>query len=427
LFGRGSFQEVDHPAVFGPITKQAKTAFEPGEIVPMVAETLAAAGSRPRGPAFLDVSLEAMFTPGAFEVAAPVLATEDPLTGDVDEAMRLLSEAERPIVLLGSDVWLDGAEKAARDFVETQRVPVVMNGQGRGVVPSDHALAFNAARGAALAQADVIVIVGTPLDFRLKFGAFGETKVVHVVDHPSRIGAHANPAAAVAGPLTAALEALTSAKVRERDEWVAMLRAVEDTKRTSYEAELRSEQVPIHPVRVYGDLLPLLAPDTIVVIDAGDFGSYAGKYVDVLEPGGWLDPGPYGCLGTACGYALAAGTLYPGRRIVVLLGDGAAGFSMGDWDSLIRHGIDVTLVCGNNAAWGLEKLPMQNLFGYDVVADLRPETRYDEVMRALGGHGEFVRAPDELRPALERALATRGPSLVNVITDPSISYPRGQG
>jgi acetolactate synthase-1/2/3 large subunit len=164
--------------------------------------------------------------------------------------------------------------------------------------------------------------------------------------------------------------------------------------------------------------------DAIVICDGGDFASYAGRFVDVYEPGGWLDPGPYGCLGTAPGYALAAGLLHPGRQIVVLLGDGAAGFGMGDWDTLVRFGIDVTLICGNNGIWGLEKHPMKFLYGYDVAAELRPETRYEEVMRALGGHGELVRTPDELGPALERAFSTPGPSLVNVLTDPEVAYPR---
>ncbi|MCA1830410.1 MAG: hypothetical protein LC663_02690, partial [Actinobacteria bacterium] len=138
-------------------------------------------------------------------------------------------------------------------------------------------------------------------------------------------------------------------------------------------------------------------------------------------------PGPYGCLGTSAGYALGAGSLYPNRKIVVLLGDGAAGFSLADWDSLVRHSIDVTFVCGNNGAWGLEKQPMRGLYGREVAADLRPGTRYDEVMRAFGGHGELVREPAELGDAIARALATEGPSLVNVITDPEIAYPRGSG
>ena len=161
-----------------------------------------------------------------------------------------------------------------------------------------------------------------------------------------------------------------------------------------------------------------------MIADGGDFASYAGKFIDVYEPGGWLDPGPYGCLGISAGYALAAGLLYPERQVVVMLGDGAAGFSLADWDTLVRFNVNVTLVCGNNGIWGLEKHPMKFLYGYDVAADLRPETRYDQVMTALGGHGEMVNDPSQLGDAVARALATPGPSLLNIVTDPEIAYPR---
>ncbi len=152
--------------------------------------------------------------------------------------------------------------------------------------------------------------------------------------------------------------------------------------------------------------------------------SYAGKYVDTFVPGSFLDPGPYGCLGMGAGYALAAGLAHPDRQVVVLFGDGAVGFSLADLDTLVRFDVDVVAVVGNNGIWGLEKHPMQLIYGYDVVADLRPGTRYDEVMGALGGHGELVTEPAEVGPALDRAFATPGPSLVNVLTDPADAYPR---
>ena len=158
--------------------------------------------------------------------------------------------------------------------------------------------------------------------------------------------------------------------------------------------------------------------------DGGDFVSYAGKLVDSYEPGTFLDPGPYGCLGMGPGYALAAGLAHPDRQVVLLLGDGAAGFALGDFEALVRHGVDVVAVVGNNGIWGLEKHPMQALFGYDVVAELRPGIRYDEVVGALGGHGECISDPDEIGPALDRAFATKGVSLVNVLTDPADAYPR---
>lgn len=423
-WGQGSLQEMDHVPMFTPVTKYAATIFDTAEIGRATSEALSLAGAAHRGPVFLDVPMDTLFTRGEYDQPTVGAGTEASLLGEVTLAVELLSQAERPVLLIGSDVWADGAEKSARDLVERLRIPAFANGMGRGVIPADHTLSFASARGTAFARADLVIVAGTKLDFRIGFGKFGDAKVIHLVDDVALVGHHATPAAWIAGPLAAALDALATADAVDRDAWIGDLRAVETEKRAAFTDELRSSQSPIHPARIYGELVPLLERDAIVIADGGDFVSYAGKFVDVYEPGGWLDPGPYGCLGVSAGYALAAGTLYPGRQIVVMLGDGAAGFSMGDWDTLIRFGIDVTFVCGNNGIWGLEKHPMQFLYGYDVAAELRPGTRYDEVMRSLGGHGELVTDPDEITHALRRALATEGPSLVNILTSPEVAYPR---
>ena len=189
-------------------------------------------------------------------------------------------------------------------------------------------------------------------------------------------------------------------------------------------AALASDAEPVHPARIYGELLRVLEDDAVVIGDGGDFVSFAGKYIEPARPGGWLDPGPFGCLGTGLGYAIAARLARPSAQVVLLLGDGAAGFSLMDADTLVRHRLPVVIVCGNNGAWGLEKHPMRALYGYDVLADLQPGCRYDEVVRALGGAGELVTSPAAIAPALRRAFAANVPYLVNVVTDPEIAYPR---
>ena len=187
---------------------------------------------------------------------------------------------------------------------------------------------------------------------------------------------------------------------------------------------LADERAPLHPMRVYGELGAMLDRDAIVIGDGGDFVSYAGRMIDSYQPGCWLDPGPFGCLGSGPGYALAAKLAHPERQVVLLLGDGAFGFAGMEFDTLARHGVAVVGVMGNNGIWGLEKHPMEFIYGYSVAAELRPETRYDTVVEALGGQGSLVRTPAELRPALERAFAADVPALVNVLTDPSVAYPR---
>jgi acetolactate synthase-1/2/3 large subunit len=175
---------------------------------------------------------------------------------------------------------------------------------------------------------------------------------------------------------------------------------------------------------VYRELAEVMDRDAIVIGDGGDFVSYAGRVVESHEPGCWLDPGPFGCLGAGPGQALAAKLAHPERQVVLLLGDGAFGFSGMEFDTLARHGVNVVGVMGNNGIWALEKHPMEFLYGYSVAADLRPATRYDRVVEALGCHGELVERPEDLRGALERALSAETPALVNVLTDPSVVYPR---
>jgi len=265
-----------------------------------------------------------------------------------------------------------------------------------------------------------------PMDFRLGFGgSFGEETEIVAVDLAEPEREHPRAVAAECyGDLAATLGALAAAGNPDTSAWLEHLREVERDKREAEREQLADPRAPLHPMRVYGELSQVLDRDAIVIGDGGDFVSYAGRVVDSYAPGCWLDPGPFGCLGSGPGYALAAKLAHPQRQVVLLLGDGAFGFSGLEFDTLARHGVNVVGVMGNNGIWGLEKHPMEFLYGYSVAAELRPETRYDLVVEALGGHGELVREPDALRPALERALGAGRPALVNVLTDPSVAYPR---
>jgi acetolactate synthase-1/2/3 large subunit len=339
----------------------------------------------------------------------------------------LLRGAERPVIMAGSGLYWGEGERQLVDLAERHDVPVFLNGLGRGCVPADHELFFSRARGAGLSQADVALVVGVPLDFRLGFGAAfdPECEVIAIdVAEPER--EHPRPvSAALYGALPATLEALAGAAAGARHEpWIASLRTIEDARRAEEAADRADDRAPLHPMRVYAELARLLDRDAIMIGDGGDFVSYAGRVVDTYRPGCWLDPGPFGCLGAGPGQALAAKLAHPERQVVLLLGDGAFGFAGMEFDTLARHGVGVVGVIGNNGIWALEKHPMEAIYGYSVAADLRPETRYDKLAEALGCHGELVREPVELRPALARALGAGGPALVNVLTDPSVAYPR---
>jgi acetolactate synthase-1/2/3 large subunit len=434
-WGTGSLQELDHVPIVAPITKRARTAGQPDDVAAEFDAALRAARTAHRGPTFVDVPLDAW---GPTE--APVPAAPDPavLTGSAPDpdalaaVARLVGRARRPVLMLGADVYWAHADEAAAAFAAAARVPVFANDLARGLVPADDELAFSRARGLAFERADLVVVAGTPLDFRLGFGAFADAAVVHLADAPSGVATHVPLAASCAGDLRQAFAALAEQAPAagdptaraDRDDWVTTLRDDETARRAADEPRLNSDATPIDPVRVYGELRTRLDRDAIVVGDGGDFVSYAGRYVDTYRPGCFLGPGPYGCLGTGMGYALGAATAHPDRQVVALFGDGALGFTLGDLDTLARHGARVTAVVGNNGVWGLEKHPMRLLFGTDLVADLAPETRYDQAAEALGVRGELVRTPGELGPALDRALAHDGPGLVNVLTDPDDAYPR---
>jgi acetolactate synthase-1/2/3 large subunit len=326
-------------------------------------------------------------------------------------------------------VWLGRAEDAARQAAQALRLPVVTNGQARGVLPGGHELLVSRARSLALAEADLVIVAGVPLDFRLRYGSFGPegapAKVVHVADAPGVLAAHCPLAATAAGDLTAFFTALADKSRPAPDpDWLPRLQAATRTAMDADAPLLASDAEPVHPMRVYGELLRALDDDAVVIGDGGDFVSFAGRHVEPRKPGRWLDPGPFGCLGTGLGYAAAARLAHPSAQVVLLLGDGAAGLSLMDADTLARHNLPVVMICGNNGAWGLEKEPMRAVYGYDVAADLRPGTRYDEVVRALGGAGELVTSPGQLGPALRRAFASGVPYLVNVVTDVEAGYPR---
>jgi acetolactate synthase I/II/III large subunit len=379
------------------------------------------------GPAFVDFPLDQVFGEApSSDAPGPSIPIREPDARALDRAAALLREAERPVIMAGTGLYWGRGEDALRSLAEEARIPVFLNGLGRGCLPADHDLFFSRVRSQALREADLAVVIGVPLDFRLGFGAgFADGADVVVIDVAEPERDHPRPVAAeLYGDLPGILTGLRGAGGAASPDWISALRAAEDEKRAGERAELNDSRAPLHPMRIYGELAAVLDRNAIVVGDGGDFVSYAGRVVDSFEPGCWLDPGPYGCLGSGPGYALAAKLARPERQVVLMLGDGAFGFSGMEFDTLARHGVAVVAIVGNNGIWALEKHPMEALYGYSVAAELRPETRYDQVAEALGCEGHLVRAPDELRPALERALASGRPAVVNVLTDPSVAYPR---
>ena len=430
-WGMGSLQEMDHVAVVKSLVKKAVTLGSADDAYSCSAELVRIALSRRTGPTFMDVPIDVFFGAADLPEATEHLTPDPGPSPDPDtvkQIARLIREAERPAVIAGGNVWWAHAEDELKRLVEGAQLPLCVNGMARGMLPPGHPLFFSRARGPALGEADLVLVIGVLLDFRLNFGQppvmAENARIVYldVDDHRK----HRPSEAAMYGDLRGAMAALAAAVegTRPRLEWLDRLHEAEAAARKRDAAMVESDATPIHPARLIAEVSRFLDGDAIVVGDGGDFVSFAGRLVERMAPGLWIDPGPFGALGSGPAYAMAAKLARPDRQVLLLSGDGAFGFSAMEFDTLVRHRIPVVCVIGNNGIWALEKHPMRRMLGTSIAADLAPGTRYDRVVEALGGYGELVDRPDGIRPALERAFRAGVPACLNVICDPDAEYPR---
>jgi len=430
-WGMGSLQEMDHVEMVRSLTKKATTLDSADNAYAAAAESMRHALSRRTGPVFMDVPIDVFFGAADLPEATEHLTIDPGPPPDHDlvhRAARLIRGAERPLVIAGGGVWWAHAEDDLRHLVEGARLPLTVNGLARGMLPPSHPLFFSRARSKALREADVVVLAGAMLDFRLNFGqppVFADDARFIYVDVDD-LRKHRPAEVAIYGNLKAALQQLAEAVAGppQSEAWVASLRGNEVAARERDKAMTQSDSSPVHPARLIAEVDRYADPDAIIVGDGGDFISFAGRLIEREKPGLWIDPGPFGCLGSGPGYAMAAKLARPDLQVILLSGDGAFGFSAMEFDTMVRHRIPVVCLVGNNGIWALEKHPMQSMLGASVAADLGSRTRYDKVVEALGGHGELVERPDGIRPALERAFASGLPSCINVICDPNAEYPR---
>ena len=421
-----ALQELDQLSLFKPLTKWAAVCASAERIPEYVAAAFRHALAQPRGPVYLELPMDVLFEEAAPDrPPAPSRSGARPF-GDPREIMKaadLLMSAERPAVIAGGGVWWDGAWKQLRLFAENGGLPVFLQGSGRGALPPDHELVFQHARGAATAGADVLCVIGTPLDFRLGFGRFpAETKLVHVHADATELGRNRAPDAAIVADCAAALGVLADAVKsprHDREPWLRRLREAEAAWWDEHRAQIESGASPIHHYRLGAELDKVLDPGTVVIGDGGDVVAAVSRVLRVHRPGHWLDPGPFGCLGVGPPYALGVKAAQPEKRVVVVAGDGAFGLNGFEFETLTRFGLAAVFVIGNDAAWGEIRIPQVGIYGEEgqVATRLAP-TPYHRLTETFGGHGEHVERPEELAPALERALASGQPAIVDVLLDP---------
>ncbi len=428
--GKGSLQEMEQVDLFTRITKWSDRVPSPDRVPTYLAKAFRTMLTGRPGPVFLEVPWDVLSN-GVEESECPLptaYRTRARQPGDpafVSRAAQLLAGAERPAIVAGSSIHWDDAAAQLSELAERSGAAVYLNGAGRGSLAADHPHFFSHSRKDALAEADVVLIVGTPLDFRLGYGAgIAETaKIVQVDNDAAEIGRNRAVDVGIAGDSHSVLEQLLAAipPRRKGGSWLRQLRELEQAKAERQAAYERSDQVPIHHFRLAKDLdaVARAAGDSMFVADGGNWVAIAAKVIGLRKPGRWLDPGPLGCLGVGAPFAIASKLLHPDRPVFVIQGDGSFGFNGMDFDTALRFKLPMVVVVGNDAAWGQIRLPQVQLFGPEKspATQLAP-TRYDRVVEALGGHGELVTQPAQIRPALERALQSGTVACVNVILDP---------
>jgi acetolactate synthase-1/2/3 large subunit len=437
---RGSLQEMDHIGVMRPITKYADAVYQTSRIPEYIELAIRHAVSGIPGPAYLEIPMD-IFMGQCEEAEAPVprirtkTARISPDRDEVRNAIDLLRQSQRPMLMAGTSVkWSQGAPAMNRFIAETH-IPTYTNGMGRGTVPPDSPEFLNRSRREAIKQIDCILLAGTLLDFRMRFGQTipADAKIIQLEMDATLIGQNRQTDVPLIGNLGCSfdllLEEMKSQGLQlDFSGWRDELRVIEVEAEKSIEAALNSDETPVDPQRMCREVRDWLETldDPVVIGDGGDIVATAAKILPVKSEGAWMDPGPLGTLGVGMPFGLAAQLAHPDKRVVIVYGDGSFGLNGFEFDTAVRFGLPIIGVMGNDGAWGQMMRPQGSIYGWDrLQATLLNFTRYDKVVEALGGHGEFVESPDQIRPALERAAASGKPALVNVVIRQDREYKGG--
>jgi len=424
---KGSLQEMDHISVMRPISKWAQACYATDRLGEYVEEAIRHALSGNPGPAYLEIPMDVLGGPVDLDTAycpAPLPTPQvRPARESVCEAVTMLAASKQPMIMVGTGVkWSNGRESLGR-FLDAVKMPAFCNGMGRGQVDHDSPWFFNRTRRDYLEQTDCVVLAGSLLDFRMRFGASipATAKIIQLDLDAVQIGQNRRADIGLVGNLGLTLQ--TMLEVMQEDDvsmdWSGVVetwRAKEDEAEETMRTRLNSDEVPIDPQRLCREIADFVDDDTIVIGDGGDIVAQAAKVIKVPKNGAWMDPGPLGTLGVGMPFALAAQLAHPDKRVLIVYGDGSFGLNGFEFDTAVRFELPIVGIIGNDQAWGQMLRPQAGLFGEDrLVATELAATRYDKVVEALGGHGELVTEPDQIRPALERAYASGKPACVNVM------------
>ncbi|MCA9910277.1 MAG: hypothetical protein KC519_16575, partial [Anaerolineae bacterium] len=356
--GMGALQEMPQTPMFETFTKASFTIEDTARIPELMLQAFETALSGRPGPVFIELPFDVLFNAADVPDQLPRvnIAPLEPLPGTVARMFELLRAAKKPLLIAGTQVYWDEGDAALRELTEQTGIPVFTNGAGRGTLPMNHPNCFKDARGAAIKQADVVILLGTPLDFRLKYGQEGwnpASKIIQIENDSAELN-HNRPAdVAMCANARLVLEALCEGLQGIRyDDWLAQVRALEMEKRARMKDWMALDDVPVNHFRFAAEISTTIDEDTLIIGDGGDIVSACAKVIDLTQPGQWLDPGPLGCLGVGIPFAIAAKHLYPQKKVLVINGDGAFGLNGFEFDTAIRFDLPIVSIVGNDAAWG---------------------------------------------------------------------------
>lgn len=434
---QGGFSQVD---LMKPITKWSATVTHLPRLADYVEQAIRIArGGRP-GPVFLELPVDVLFARVDEErVSIPAkVAQPEPPAPDRDAVravLERLASAERPVIMAGGGAWFSQASDDLRAFAERTGIPVLANGKGRGVIPEDHAQSAGGFSSLAVVRAsggpDAVLILGARLGLftggaRNSFippSAF----VAQVDVEPEEIGRNRQidlPVAAdVRSTLRALLEGAGAHAWPDHTGWTDALRGAKRAMDAMFTPA--HANVPVHPHRLAHDIARFMdRGDDVLVADGGETAFWLEMTSQIRRGGHWMSHGYLGCLGTGLPFAIAAQTAHPDSRVLCITGDGSVGLNFAEFDTLARHNLPVVVVVNNDGQWGMSKHGQELMYGKErtVVTELGP-TRYDLAAAGFGCHAEFVEAPDDILPALERAFGSGKPTCINVLTDPDVIAP----
>lgn len=437
----GSLQDLPHVDIAAPITKFSAGVRSTERIADMISMAARECFAGAPGPSYLEIPrdvldreipLDKAVLPKAGRYRASTKSIGDP--ADIEKLADLLVKAKRPVILIGTQVWSCRGHNEAVALVRALNVPAYFNGSGRGILPPGDPHHFHRTRRDGFNKADLIIIVGTPFDFRMGYGKrLGLDADIVQIDMDYRtVGKNRDITLGLVGDpgviLKAAHDATTGRAdngAKQREGWMKELRALEKEKTEKLMPLFLSDRQPIHPYRVAWELNEFLTEDTIYVGDGGDVVTISAQAVQPRAPGNWMDPGALGSLGVGTGFSLAAKLVNPQKEVVCYYGDGAFGMTAFDMESANRFGAPYIAVIGNNSAMNQIRYGQIAKYGGERgdVGNLLGDIPFSKFAEMLGGHGEEVREPSQIAAALQRAREAVSSSgkcaLVNIWVDPA--------